>query len=119
MTTIIEKRERALKLLEASGIWKVNYAPPGLMLLWRLGLDCPPPHLASFWSVFLVCSLYIGFSFGLILAIGSAISGVQSNWVAYRTAAEAGFYFGFVMAAYYWAGRRSYRLPLWKDLDVS
>ncbi|TXT34551.1 MAG: ybaA [Comamonadaceae bacterium] len=83
------KREAALKLLSTTGIWKSNYAPPGVKLLWRLGIDCPPPHLARFWSVFFVCGLFAGLSFG------------------------------FLMATYYAIGRKKHRLPLWKDIRAS
>jgi len=113
------KRDAALKLLEATGIWKSNYAPPGLRLLWRLGFDCPPPHLANFSSVFLVCSLYFGVSMGLFMAAVSVFSDAYDLALVVPGAAVAGLCFGLIMATYYAVGRRKYQLPLWKDLSAT
>jgi polyferredoxin len=113
----VAKREAALKLLEATGIWKSNYAPSGLLLLWRLGFDCPPPHLARFWSVFLIYALYFGLSMGLLMLALSAFSDILS--FTPLDAGVAGLFFGLFMAIYYAIGRRKYQLPLWKDLKVT
>mgnify|MGYP000013945724 CR=1 FL=1 len=113
------KREVALKLLEATGIWKSSYAPPGVRLLWRLGFDCPPPHLARFWSVFLVCALYFGIFMGLFMVAMSTFSGTNvPSSSTLLGASLAGICFGLFMATYYAMGRRKYRLPLWKDLHA-
>jgi hypothetical protein len=42
------RRTAALNLLAATGMWRSNYAPPALRLLWRLGVDAPPPHFRTF-----------------------------------------------------------------------
>jgi hypothetical protein len=113
------KREAALQLLSATGIWKSNYAPPGLRLLWRLGFDCPPPHLAGFWSVFFACGFYFGASMGLLLWAVASYSGYNIFPSVPLRAAIAGLGFGLFMAAYYAWGRRKHKLPLWKDLASS
>lgn len=113
------KREAALKLLAATGIWKSNYAPPGVRFLWRLGFDCPPPHFAKFGSVFLVCSLYFGFSMGVCMSAVSVFWGVYDLSRVPIGATAAGVLFGLFMAAYYAMGRRKYQLPLWKDLSAT
>ena len=113
------KREAAMKLLEATGIWKSNYAPPGLRLLWRLGFDCPPPHLASFWSVFIFSTLYFGVCMGLsMLAISVFIESEIISMIPVG-AAVAGLVFGTIMATYFAIGRWTHQLPLWKDLGTS
>ena len=113
------KREAALKLLSTTGIWKSNYAPPGVKLLWRLGIDCPPPHLARFWSVFFVCGLFFGLSLGLSMWVVALTSGIYAlSWIPLG-AGVAGLSFGFLMATYYAIGRKKHRLPLWKDIRAS
>jgi hypothetical protein len=111
------KREAALKLLEATGMSKSNYAPSGLLFLWRLGFDCPPPHLARFWSVFLVCAVYFGLSMSLLLWVLSAFTDILS--LTPLDAGLAGLCLGFLMAIYYAIGRWKYQLQLWKDIQVN
>ncbi len=113
------KRDAALKLLEATDIWKSSYAPPGVRLLWRLGFDCPPPHLASFWSVFLVCAVYFGVVMGLFMLAVSVFAGTYAFSLIPFGVGIAGLVFGILMATYYAIGRRKYKLPLWKDLSAT
>lgn len=116
--TTSPKREAALKLLSTTDIWKANYAPFGIRLLWRLGFDCPPPHFAGFWSAFWSFGLYFGLSIGLFMWVFASYSGGSDlRFVLFR-AAVSGLGFGLFMAAYYAYGRRKYGLPLWKDLHV-
>lgn len=96
-----------------------NYAPPGVQLLWRLGCDCPPPHLARFWSVFLVCALYSGVTMGAFMLAVSTFAEVYDRSLVPMGAAVTGLGFGTLMATYYAMGRRKYRLPLWKDLSAT
>ncbi|MFZ6755548.1 DUF6404 family protein, partial [Undibacterium sp. Dicai25W] len=44
------KRGAALKLLESIGISRSNYAPPLVRLLWRVGIDIPPPHFGGIFT---------------------------------------------------------------------
>ena len=54
------KLDSALALLAASGIWRSNYAPPIRRLLWRVGVNIPPPHLASFGFNFIFSAIGFG-----------------------------------------------------------
>lgn len=111
------RREAAIKALASTGMWRSNYLPPMLRLMWRLGLDVPPPHFASFWVNAIVTGSWYGIALGVTMWL--------VNWVGYRTSAAeiliaatiAGVFFGAWMAVYYAYGRRKYRLPSWLDLQ--
>lgn len=111
-----EKREAARQLLSSTGIWKSNYAPAAVKFLWRLGFDCPPPHLARFWSVSLVCGLYFGTFMGLFAWAMASFHGENALPAVPLVAATSGTFFGLTMATYYAYGRWKHKLPLWKDL---
>jgi hypothetical protein len=112
------KREHALQLLSRTGIWPSNYAPPALHLLWKMGLDLPPPHLAR--PARLVP--FLGLLFGLIWGIGMWFilwrDIGMSVVIAVVSAVVAGLLFGAIMAGYYAYGRRRHQLPYWDELKV-
>ncbi|MNC25284.1 hypothetical protein D3C75_733660 [compost metagenome] len=58
------KKQRALKLLAKTGMWKSTYAPPYVNLLWRFNFRCRPPHFVPFYMTFLNFSLYFGVLWG-------------------------------------------------------
>ena len=114
-----EKRVAALKLLAATDISRGSYEPTIFRLLWRLGINVPPPHFASFWRNALFAGSFFAVGWGLLMWLllwsrqGMAFS------AATATAAGAGLFFGLAMASYYAYGKRKYRLPSWQELGVS
>ncbi|MFW8183281.1 DUF6404 family protein, partial [Klebsiella pneumoniae] len=46
-------------------MWKSNYAPPLIRLMWRLGINIPPPPFAPFWQVFCVMTSSFSVGYGL------------------------------------------------------
>lgn len=106
------KRAAALALLAQTGIWRSNYEPPLLRLLWRLGFDVPLPHLMSFWKNALSTGSYFCIAWGLIMwSQGSTGAGLLVGAVV------AGLLFGISMASYYAYGKRKHQLPSWHELD--
>jgi len=112
-----EKREAALKILAATGIWPSSYAPPLVRLLWRLGLDVPPPHLRTFCANALFTSTFFAAGWGLFMWMFVWFFEDIAAAVAFACAVGAGVLFGLGMASYYAYGRRTYHLPLWKELS--
>ncbi|MDI7074987.1 DUF6404 family protein [Pseudomonas aeruginosa] len=55
-------------------MWKSNYAPPLIRLMWRLGINIPPLPFAPFWQVF--CVMTSSFSVGY---------GLWMYWMVWRT----------------------------------
>jgi hypothetical protein len=105
------KRERALEILAATGMWRSSYAPPIYHLLWRCGWELRPPHFASAGVNFAFCS---GF-----FALGLTLLKLALPWGRDMTIEEVllgGIAFGCSMALYYAIGRRCYTLPRWEQL---
>jgi hypothetical protein len=107
------KRAAALELLASTGIWRIHYAPPIARLLWRLGINVPPPHFASFRSNVLPAGVYFGAASGLLMWYFDACSAP----IRWYLAAAAGLLFGLWMAAYYAYGARKYAIPRWSNFQ--
>jgi hypothetical protein len=111
-----KQRDAALALLAQTGIWPSNYAPPLFHLLWRMGVDVPPPHFVRFASVVIFMGTFFGGMFALFMwptlwtRMGLSFGG------ALIRSGVAGLVFGLAMAGYYAYGRRRHRLPSWDEL---
>ena len=116
MTKTNPKREAALALLAATGMRRSNYEPPSLKLLWKLGIDAPPPHMASFMANALFSGTYFGVCWGLVMWFGFWSGQGRSIESALLATLAAAVPFGLFMGVYYRHGRRIHGLPLWKDL---
>ncbi len=115
MNDFDRKRQKALSLLTDTGMWKPNYLPPTFPMLWRIGVQVPPPHFMSFPGLLLV----MGLPFGLCW------SGLYMLWhengnIDWTTAALglilAVLLPGLTFALYYHFGRKKFHLPPWSDL---
>lgn len=49
--TFEQKKARAIALMDSKKMWRSNYAPPLLRILWRLGIRLPPLPFMPFWQV--------------------------------------------------------------------
>src|SRR4051812_10526784 len=56
-----------LEDLKQRGISEYTTAPPFYRLLWRMGLETPPPHFASFGSIALTLGVFFGVGWGLLM----------------------------------------------------
>ncbi len=110
------RRQKALALLAAAGIRKSNYQPLALTLMWRVGLQVPPPHFASFWGLWAVAGLYFSVVWGLIMWIFVWQPQGLPMLAAAFNATLAGALFGLAMAGYYAFGRKRHQLPAWQSL---
>ena len=107
----------ALRLLDESGISKSNYAPPLFRLLWRAGVDVPPPHFMSFFRSAVTMGTTFGIVWGLLFSVFELlVDGAVNIPVLLLTAICCGFVFGLAVATYYSYGRRRYKLPEWSAL---
>lgn len=52
-----EQKARAIALMDSKKMWRSNYAPPLLRILWRLGIRLPPLPFMPFWQVTLLMGL--------------------------------------------------------------
>jgi hypothetical protein len=95
------RRTKALAILADTGMWRSNYEPPYLRLLWRT-LPLAGIWFGSFWGAFM--SLFVWSRQGFPVALAVVL------------AAGVGLFFGLSMAGYYAYGRRKYHLPKWNSI---
>jgi hypothetical protein len=116
------KREAALALLARTGMPRRSYAPPMYRHLWRLGINLPPIHFASFWTNLAVyASLMVGVIMFSSLASDFTVLGhaksAREIEIMVITALVVGSVTAAGIAAYYAVKKRQLRLPDWKDFD--
>ena len=110
------RREAALRLLAATGLKRSNYEPPLLRLLWRLGVDAPPPHFASFVGNALVAGVFFGSIWGFLMWLFLWRQQAVPATAPIVLTVVAGLFFGIAMAGYYAFGQRKYKLPSWHSM---
>jgi membrane associated rhomboid family serine protease len=115
----LSRRELALQILSKTGMQVSNYSPPAVRLLWRMGIDCPPPHFARFWPVFFISGVYFGVMLGLFMWLATLYRPLFLLSSVPFGAAIAGCCFGFFMASYYAIGRWKYQLPRREEIGVA
>lgn len=116
--TEMTKRDAALALLARSRIRYSNYQPPATRLLWRMGVNIPPPHFCGFFFNTVLLGTMYGVAWGTFMWI--------LTWRHHHTplnaaviAALCGLSFGLTMATYYAYGKRKHKLPSWHELGPS
>ncbi len=110
-----------MELLANTGIMRSNYAPPYLRLLWRMGINMPPPHFAEFWQNAVFAGCFYSIVWGLLMywVVWSKANLPQTTMLG--SALVAGALFGLALASYYAYGKRKHGLPSWRDFqpDIS
>ena len=101
--------------LHALGVSAGTVAPPLWRLLWRMGVDVPPPLFLRFLPAAALLGGFFGLGWGLLmwpmywarhgLPLGAALAAMVF----------AGTSFGLLMAAYLRFMARRHRLPAWAD----
>ncbi|CAI1706738.1 Uncharacterised protein [Serratia fonticola] len=114
--TFDEKKERALALMAEKKMWRSNYAPPLLRLLWKFGVQIPPPPFMSFWLNVLCFGVFFGSVWGLFMWFTIWNSEGYSAIMALQTSLFAGGLFGLMMALYHYWRKRVNKLPNWDSL---
>ena len=110
-----EKLEAMYRHMAVLGVSKSTAAPPAWRLLWRLGVEVPPPLFTPFMSSALAMGAFFGLFWGLgMWAALWARQGVPLAVMA-ASALAAGALFGLIMAAYYRHLARKHGLPAWAE----
>jgi hypothetical protein len=115
-----EKVAYLLRDLSQRGISKYTTAPPLYRLLWRLGLEVPPPHFASFGSLALLMGGFFGTMFGLSVWLTMWRSMPVDRALALGLAVGllSGIAFGILMAISYRVRAMGLALPRWEDYPL-
>ncbi|QGY32702.1 DUF6404 family protein [Pantoea cypripedii] len=112
----IRKKTRAIDIMASKGMWSSNYAPPLHRLLWKLGVNIPPPPFTTFRSNMFIFSIMFGPAWGLMMWLilwKNAGNGLVSVLL---TSVCAGLLFGFSMAAFHYWRKVVNKLPAWDQL---
>jgi hypothetical protein len=106
---------QALALLESKGLGRSTRAPPLFRLLWKLGIEVPPPHMAGFAFNSVLMGGFFGVFWSLLMWL--MLWGRQGMplVVAAATALVAGGLFGLTMGWYMRHGARKHAIPRWRD----
>ena len=113
-----DKVDHLIEELGQQGIGPYTVAPPLFRLLWRLGLEVPPPFFLGFRQLTLLLGISFGVLWGAIMwlwvwrelgLVGSLAVGVPSTVLA-------GLLFGVIMALFFrWRAGRLELPSSWKD----
>lgn len=112
-----EKKERAIAIMESKKMWRSNYAPPLLRILWKTGARVPPLPFASFWQVTLLMGTWFAPVWGLLMWFSIWKSAGMLPTVAIVVSIVAGVSFGILMGAYHWWRKKANQLPDWNSLE--
>lgn len=114
--TFEQKKARAIALMDSKKMWRSNYAPPLLRILWRLGILLPPLPFMPFWQVTVLTGGLWGISWGCAMwFIYWGPSGMVAG-EAIIISITGGFLFGLLMASFHWWRRKVNLLPSWDDV---
>lgn len=109
------RRNKALEILQRTGINKRNYLPPIYFLFWKIGILIPPPHFAKFRTNLMIAGSPLG-----IMGIGiyMMLNDYESASFAAMSAVGAltAALWGGAIASYYAISKRTYRIPSWNSL---
>ncbi|MDC9149058.1 DUF6404 family protein [Escherichia coli] len=97
-------------------MWRSNYAPPLLRILWRLGIRLPPLPFMPFWQVTVLTGGLMGHFTGMcnvVYLLGP--SGMVAG-EAIIISITGGVLSGLCMASFHWWRRKVNRLPPWDDV---
>lgn len=98
-------------------MWRCNYEPPYLRLLWRMGIEIPPPHFVSFSRMVIFATVWFSAAWGTLMWHLAWSKQGLPGIAAIGISCGAGLTFGVLMGIYFAYGRRKYRLPQWAALD--
>jgi len=110
-----EKLKEMHRHMAALGIAATTAAPPAWQLLWRLGIEAPPPLFAPFWPSALFMGSFFGLFWGLFMWLFLWSRQGMPGWLVAAAALSAGALFGLCMAGYFRYLARKHNLPLWRD----
>src|SRR5690349_12297522 len=91
--THAEKVDAMHRHMGALGISTYTAAPPAWRLLWRLGVQAPPPLFLGFWTTAIAMGSFFGFFWGLFMWLFAWPTQMPA-WAMVSTAGGAGVFFG-------------------------
>lgn len=110
------RKQKTLAIMASRKMWKSNYAPLLIRLLWQLGIKIPPLPFAPLWQVLGVMtgSFSVGYGLWMYWMVWRAQG--MPHLFACKISLIAGVLFGLTMALFHLWRRKVNKLPDWKDL---
>jgi len=106
---------RSLAVLSQRGLPRHRYEPPLFRLLWKIGIQVPPPHYMGFAKVSVCFGAWFAVFWGSLMWLlmwSRQGRGLADDALA---ATVAGACFGLIMAWFYERDRRKFSLPAWES----
>lgn len=116
-----EKRyAAAMRELEATDMWRANYAPPLLLLQRKWGMQPRPPHYLRTLRIVLLYGGAFAVVWGVAmwLLVWPDLETEITPVTAIAAATAGGVIFGLAMAIAYGRMRRKWKLSRWEDLQI-
>jgi hypothetical protein len=108
-----EKLKTMQEHLAKLGVSQSKSAPPFWKILWRLGIEVPPPLFLGFWPIALFMGSFFGVFWGLFMWLFHWSDQGKPLVAILVGAILAGVMFGLCMAAYFRHLARKLDLPAW------
>jgi hypothetical protein len=110
-----EKLELMYRHTDALGISRATVAPPAWRLLWKMGVQAPPPLFAPFLPMALATGSFFTLGWGLLMWLALWARQGMPLAAMVGSAVAAGVLFGLIMAGVYRYLARKHRLPTWAE----
>lgn len=114
--TFEQRRDAAFRLMDAAGVKPGLSRPPLWRLLWRLGVEIPPPLFMSGWGRALFSGLSFAVFWGALMWLLIWRAQEFPPMAAIGSAVFAGLLFGAMTTAVSLRKRRKLGLPPWGQL---
>ncbi len=111
------KINAALAKLAETGLKPGQYAPPLHRLLWRGGIQVPPPLFAGFWTIFSFMAVWFGSVWGFCMWLTLWSRNGTPLIHAIGTSVVVGVLYGIFMARHSRRSAQKYKLPKWSEIE--
>jgi hypothetical protein len=108
------RKQKALAIMASRKMWKSNYAPLLIRLLWRLGINIPRCRLLRSGRRWRDGRLFLRRIWTVDVLDG--VAGLMPLLFACEISLIAGVLFGLTMALFHLWRMQVNKLPDWKDL---
>lgn len=102
-------------MLSQHGLAPGTYAPLLFRLLWKIGVNVPPPHFMGFTKLAMIWGTWFAVVWGAIMWAFVWSRQDTNILLAAGSAIAAGTFFGVSLAAVYARHRKKYGLPTWES----
>ncbi|NIF73491.1 hypothetical protein F3J16_25390 [Burkholderia sp. Ap-962] len=111
------KIDRSLEILDSKGISRSSSAPFLHRMLWKIGIEIPPPHYLKWVQNFALSGVFFGPTWGALMYLLSLNRTPMSIGIAVFASMAAGAVFGICYATMTWSKGRKHGVPGWNEIN--